>query len=406
MMHLPGLDALGPWSLALVLLWIASLTLVIFQADSFREKKRLGILVTLSFVGAFFLACAKDLLTAVVAWELVALPLTFAAALPTNSARKTGVLLSTYFADFFSFVLLALGVVLLFAQFQTLSLPEMAEALEQESLKTDFLLYAGLALWFAGLLTRLGAVPFHLVLFDRAQAGSLSIAGVSLVVLPFSAAAFSWQFVGTSVHSVLPQWHDFLGGLGLITVWAGSLGMLVRSETRQFLGYSVIAQSGWVLLALVCMGPGSLEAVCFNFLFVQAIALLLLCFGFTVLEVCFGRESTVVFRGLLRTRPALGFILATGFAVLGSLPLTAGFSYRMGMLAKLSAWGMPSLAFLAALSLIPGLYACVLFISKLAALPAPPVQWIRPARTEVLFFWLLAALLWVAGFLPTIGWLG
>ena len=201
---------LTPWWFlaACALLWMG-LLLIAYQTESASERVRRFFLVLVSGVGALSLLGAGHLLLATIAWQLVAIPLTMACVQKDLLSTHARSLVTVFLADFFSFVLMAMGLAFLFSQYQTLSLDLLLESIQAESQTSDILLYTGTALFMAGLLVRLGGVPFHMVIVDRVQAGSLSVSGFASVFLAFTAAAFAWNFVGDVLRPTLPQWQDF-----------------------------------------------------------------------------------------------------------------------------------------------------------------------------------------------------
>lgn len=390
------------WFFALCILLLAGFALTGFDTEPGRLRTQRLFLLTIAGIGGFSLAGASHLMVALAAWELASLPLTLAAA--TRRPPGAG-LLSAYFADFFAFVLMALGVTLLFAQFQTLALDALFEAIQGEAQTSDILLYTGTALWLVGLLTRLGVIPFHFASGDRLLAGPLSVTAFAGIFLPVSATAFGWNLVGDVLRPILPQWQDFLSILGIATICAGALGMLTQPAWRRFVAYALMMQGGWILLAMASPGP-TLEPECFLLLLANGMALATIAFGALFLESNGGTKASELAQGLLRQRPALGFAVLTGYLTLAGLPPTGGFVAKAQLLGRIAGYGMLGLALIATLATAAAGYACLRRVAPLVEPVAQPREWVQEGRSETIFFWVLAAVLWALGIVPAIAWPG
>jgi NADH:ubiquinone oxidoreductase subunit 2 (subunit N) len=394
------------WFLSLcVLLWMG-IVLVKYYTPLVADQVRRFFLILLSGIGALSLAGCGHLLVAVVAWQLVSLPLTLASMQAQMAAPRARTLVSVYLADFFSFVLMALGVAFLFAQYQTLSYDLIFESLQAESQNSDILLYSGTALWLAGVLVRLGGLPFHIVVCDRMASGNFAVSGFSSVFLAFSAGAFVWGFAGEALRPTLDQWKDFLALLGLATVWAGSLGMLVRPQWRGLLAYALVAQAGWVVLMLASSGPMALEPESFFSLATTSIALLLLLFGVLVVERNGGKRTEDVVRSLVHKHGPLAFLLVSSLLTLACVPPTSGFAARAMLLSRLATDGLPWLAIAAGLSTVVAAYPCLVWVNRILQPGGAPMEWAFPAKRETALLWIFGAALWVLGIWPVIAWPG
>lgn len=390
------------WFCALAVLLLAGFALTGFDTEPGRLRTQRLFLLTLAGIGGFSVAGASHLLVALAAWELASLPLTLAAATRRHAG---GGLLSAYFADFFSFVLMALGVTLLFAQFHTLALDSLFEAIQGEAQTSDILLYTGTALWLVGLLTRLGVIPFHFAAGDRLLGGPLSVTAFAAIFLPVSATAFGWNLVGDVLRPTLPQWQDFLSILGISTLCAGALGMLTQPAWRRFAAYALMMQGGWIILAMASPGP-ALEPECFLLILANGLALATIAFGALFLETNGGTKAAELAQGLLRQRPALGFAVLTGYLTLAGLPPTGGFVAKAQLLGRLSGYGMLGLALVAAIATAAAGYACLRRVAPLVEPATQSREWVQEGRSETIFFGCLAAILWALGVLPIIAWPG
>lgn len=394
------------WFTGVALLLWAGLVITAFESDTHQEKTRRLFLVIISGIGGLSLVATGHLLVALAAWLLVSTPLTLASAAKDLPSFRARALIHVFLADAFSVTLISLGIAFLFAQYQTLSLDRLFEAIGGESQSSDILLYTGTALWLAGLFARIGGVPFHMVVVERVGAGRLSIAGFASLFLAFSATGFAWTFAGEVLRPTLPQWQDFLSLMGVLTVWAGSLGMWVRPQWRTLIAYSLVANGGWVLCALAARGPASLEPESFLFALVRSVALLLIGFGAVVLERNSGKRAEEAMRGLWYSHPALAFVFLTGFLALASLPPVSGFASLTMLLARISSDGLWFVAVLGGLSTAVAAYPCVVWMGRIVTPGVISPEWVFPGKWEIALLSVFATALWVLGFFPATAWPG
>jgi NADH-quinone oxidoreductase subunit N len=202
---------------------------------------------------------------------------------------------------------------------------------------------AGLALMFTGVGFKLALVPFHLWTPDVYQGG------------PAPVTAFLATASKAAVFVVLLQFIaplDPRSGGVLVVVFtivayasmlAGNLLALFQQNLKRLLGYSSVAQLGYLSVALVASGTSGRVAVAF-YLSVYSLALLA-AFGVVAIlsRADAEPESISQYRGLGHRRPVLALVLSVSVLSLAGMPLTAGFIgkffiFRAG--AEVSLWGL------------------------------------------------------------------
>ncbi len=386
------------WALSTGLILALSIVLVRYEFPA-ASRNTASIRVFLSGIGALGLVTSSNFATAIVCWQLVALPLFF-------GGRKSKNLPMVFLTDLFSFVLMATGAAFFYAQYQSLSFELMSEAIQAEAQASDVLLYTGTALWLTGILVRIGAVPFHLALVERCRLGRESLSGIGALILAFSATGFLCGFVSDVLQPSLGQWEDFLSLLGLATLWAGTLGILVDPRWSNFLAYGLTAQAGWTLLGVAAGVSGSLESEIFLDSTVAFVSLFLVLFVATVLEKNAAERTETLLQGMAHSQKCLAFLLVTGlFNFTSSLP-GGGMTGKLLMLSHLSHRCQPWILVVACLSL-PFLMYVGLNLGKRVFEPVQKTgSWPFPLRLQERLLWILALATWVFGFFPAIAWLG
>ncbi len=133
-----------------------------------------------------------------------------------------------------------------------------------------------------------------------------------------------------------PAWYALASGIGLLTFVAGNLLALAQTQDRRLLGYSSIAQTGLVLMALGqrdILGD-STAFVAFGLLISHAVAKAGL---FWLSGLLAGRKLTDW--TALRGRPLLVFAFVTFIAMLSGLPPFPGFYAKWELVRLLAGEG-------------------------------------------------------------------
>ena len=181
---------------------------------------------------------------------------------------------------------------------------------------------AGWGLILIGIAFKLSLVPAHLwtpdvyqgapapvTAFLSANSKAATVA-MLLLLLPY----------GNSDHLRLLFWW-----LALFSMTIGNLAALMQSKVRRMLGYSSIAQMGYVVLALMSGKSGGYQAAAFYAISYAAMSLA--AFGAIALIECDDAGDTVEdWRGLGKKSPFAAAILALSLFALAGIPPTAGFT--------------------------------------------------------------------------------
>jgi len=141
------------------------------------------------------------------------------------------------------------------------------------------------------------------------------------------AAAFGvfLRFFDVALIDAQVTWGPLLAALAAFTIVVGNVGALGQSSLKRLLGYSGVAQAGYMLVAVVAASEAGVSALVF---YLAAYALMNLP-AFAVIairerETPFGDDIRAV-EGLGAERPALATALTISMLALAGLPGTAGF---------------------------------------------------------------------------------
>ena len=130
-------------------------------------------------------------------------------------------------------------------------------------------------------------------------------------------------------------WVPLLGGLALLTMFAGNLMALRQTNVKRMLAYSSIAQAGYMLLGLVSVvDAGSSDIATLPMNGLNGVLIYLFGYLFTnigafmvvlAVENMKGGSDYVHFGNLVKRAPGLAFAMFVFLLSLVGIPLTAGF---------------------------------------------------------------------------------
>ena len=324
------------------------------RGGSDRESAGTIALLLWSACGALLLAAAATTMTIFLGIELLSLALYCLCGLANRKSAREAALKYLLLSSTASAVLL-FGMALLFGASGSVSLA----ALATPAMVTNPLFWMGSGFFLVGIAFKLSLVPFHAWAPDVYQGAPLPIAAFMTVVTKAATIAIFARFayaalpVGASQMLLLPIW--VIAGISMIV---GNVGMLAQHDLKRLLGYSGIAQVGYILAALAGTTKLGLRYA-FFYLAVYAVMNLGAFAVAAVLSSSDEEEGTHLesYRGLGARRPLLAAAMTFFLLALAGLPPTAGFLGKILILAVTAGSGYLWLAALLLLGTAISLYA-------------------------------------------------
>jgi len=143
------------------------------------------------------------------------------------------------------------------------------------------------------------------------------------------------RFFDVALIGEAGDWQPALAVLAAISIVIGNVGALGQDSLKRLLGYSGVAQAGYILGGLVVASEAGVNAIVFylaGYLFMNLAA-------FSVIvarerETAFGDDIRAV-RGLGSERPLLAWPLTISMLALAGLPATVGFIGKLYLIEAL-----------------------------------------------------------------------
>lgn len=327
-------------------------------AQSIQKKQgEYHFLLLLCLSGMMLLPGVRDLILLLVSFELMGIPLYILAALSRDEStpeKRQQVLrhgaeagLKLYLVGGASTTVTMFGLSLVMGSAGSTHLDAILSA------PPTALSMLGMLLVLGGMGFKIGAVPFHMWVPDTYQ-GAMTPVVTFLSVAPKAAGLVTLTVLS---QKAIPQglWQPAVLGLAVLTMTVGNLMALPQKNVKRLLGYSGVAQIGYMLLAL---GVGNAYAI--------GMLLFYLC-GYAVTNIgAFlvvhavadkeGDDSLDGFAGLAKRSPWLGMALLMFLLSLAGIPFVIGFWAKLYVFMATYQAGLMWLVVVGAVLAVVGLF--------------------------------------------------
>jgi NADH-quinone oxidoreductase subunit N len=288
-----------------------------------------------SVLGMVLLAESENLVTFFVALETLSIPLYILCA---TNLRREGSLesgLKYLIVGSLGSATLLYGMAFIYGGTGSTDFAGIAHGIEAHGMLHDPLILIGIALAAVGLAFKTSIAPFHQWTPDVYQGAPTPI--TSFMAVATKAAAFA-VFIRFFVVALGPETGDWQMGLAIlaaISIVVGNVGAITQDSLKRLLGYSGVAQAGYMLGGLVVASEKGISSL----IFYLAIYLFMNLAAFAVIvarerETPWGDDIRGV-RGLGAERPALAWPLTISMLALAGLPATAGFIGKLYLIEAL-----------------------------------------------------------------------
>jgi NADH-quinone oxidoreductase subunit N len=259
-------------------------------------------------------------------------------------------------------------------------------------------LHAGVVLTLAGLVFKIGAVPFHMWVPDTYAGAPVPVAAYLSVVSKAAGIAGLLLVTTRPFGPLVDVWGPVLAVLAGVTMTVGNLAALRQTDAVGLLAWSSVAHAGFVVAPIVAFlagDPGSVDdgvQAAIRYLGIYALANLAAFAVVSQVRARTGRTDLAAFRGLARSDRLAGIALVGGLiALAGFPPAIIGLLAKYVALRPVIAYGEGVLAVVMAVNVMIGLAYYLRFAAVVVA-PAEPTEVAPPAPAGTGYPWVRAAL--------------
>ncbi len=319
----------------------ATFLVVLASPDYVRRLERWQgeyyALILLAAAGMLLIVSAQEFITIFLALEIQTFALVALTALLKDS-RSSEAGLKFLLIGALSTAVMLYGMALLFGLSGTTFLngvsQQVSQVLDQGRVGEGLVLVIAGVLLVAGFGFKISSVPFQMWVPDVYEGGPLPIAAyLSVASKAAGFAVLIRVFVGVFGDAGLDwlNWPLLIGVLAVASMTVGNIVAIAQSNLKRLLGYSTIAQAGYLLIGVAALSQGgdqgfalATSGVLF-YIAAYAVTNLGAFIAIIALTNRAGGETIDHLAGLGRRAPLLAIALTFCLVSLTGLPPTAGF---------------------------------------------------------------------------------
>ncbi len=335
-----GMLAVDGFAIFFKLLFLGIAALVILASTDYAAKlsKFRGeyyALILLSTLGLILMAAAKELISLYVSLELASISLYVLSGF-LKDEKSTESSLKYMLLGAISSAVLLYGMALVFGMTGETQLDKIAAAVQginPDAVSASPALIVGIVLMIAGFGFKIAAVPFQMWVPDVYEGAPTPVtaflsvgskaAGFAIILRIFYSAFGMPDWLSTN-------WGLVFAWLAVISMFVGNLTALSQTNIKRMLGYSSIAQAGYLMVGLATMGASvaldraGQSGVMF---FLAAYSLTNLGVFAAVIAITNKVESDLIqdFSGMIKRAPLLTLAMTLCLFSLIGMPPAVGF---------------------------------------------------------------------------------
>src|SRR6185503_13784799 len=215
------------------------------------------------------------------------------------------------------------GIALVYGTSGTMNFPELAVKAKALSGQPLFLL--GLLLVLSGLAFKISAFPLQIWAPDVYQGSPAPATAFLAVGSKAAGVVLLLRFVlGSLPPEITGRWKLLLMVMSAATILYGSLCAIPQRNLKRLLGYSSIANGGYLLLGVAAMSNAGVTAILYylgGYLFTVLAAFTVICVVMRSADV----EDISGLAGLYQRSPLLALAMTLAMVSLAGVPPLAGF---------------------------------------------------------------------------------
>ncbi len=330
-----------------------------------------------SVLGMCLLAQAQNLISFFIALETLSIPLYVLCATNLRRERSLEAGLKYLIIGSLGSATLLYGLAFIYGGSGSTDFTGIAHGIGRAGVLGDPLVLMGIALAATGLAFKISIAPFHQWTPDVYEGAPTPITSFMAVATKAAAFAAFVRFFDVALAPEAGDWDVALAVLAAASIAIGNVGALNQTSLKRLLGYSGVAQAGYMLGGLVVASEAGVNALVF---YLAAYTLMNMA-AFAVIvarerETPYGDDIKSI-EGLGRKRPLLAWPLTISMLALAGLPATSGF---MGKLFLIEALVDGDYTWLAVAIAIGTMVSLAYYLRVVAAVWMQPAAIARPTE--------------------------
>lgn len=350
------------------IIFFTAFLIILLSHDYFKHLKGFReeyfIILFTATLGASLLVVANHFLIFFLGFETLSISLYILIAfqkeknIPLEAGVKYLILAS------FSSAFLLFGMGLIYTAFGKMGFPEIAGAILTQKASSPMVV-TGFAMMLVGVGFKLALVPFHMWTPDVYQGAPAPVSGYIATVSKGGLMAVFIRFFFYVKGYSNQEFFFIISVIAVLSMFVGNILAIRQQNLKRLLGYSSIANMGYLLIILLVGTKQGAQAAIFYLIsyFVTVVG----AFGIISLVSTSTKEAERIedYKGLFWKRPWLAIVLTLSLLSLAGIPITAGFIAKFYVIFEGVKSGLMLLVFAMIIGSVIGLYYYIRVIAAL-----------------------------------------
>jgi NADH-quinone oxidoreductase subunit N len=248
------------------ILTIATTILILLLSPGYFEKISSNVaeyvaLILFSLVGVLCMVSYNNFSMLFIGIEIMSISMYIMAGIRKKDLASNEAALKYFLMGSFATGFLLFGIALVYGFTGSFNLETISTLVNESGGQAAALFVAGILFMIVGMSFKVSAAPFHFWAPDVYDgAPSLVTSYMSSVVKTASFAAFIRMFI-VAFAGVIHIFTPTLWALAAITIIVGNVIALYQDTFKRMLAYSSISHAGYMLIAILALGPDSGNAI-------------------------------------------------------------------------------------------------------------------------------------------------
>lgn len=334
------IDSLGIVS-NIVILWLA-VVIILANVDYIKHMtRRVGeyySIFMIAILGMVIMTSAVHVLMLYLGLETLSLALLGLIAFSQNS-KSIEAAMKFFILNAVASSILLLGISFLYlATNGCLHLADISQAIATNKINLQITALACLFI-LVGVLFKVGLFPFHSWIPDVYQASPFNTVLLVSTISKIAALLFAVRFIVSGFYSIMTVWQPIILTFAILSVGFGNIVALSQTNIKRMLGYSAVANAGFIAIGIALGSTVSIGASMFyviSYSISLIVALVVLMMLSSAEQDC---EKLSDIQGLYKTNKILAFSLSLAMFSIAGIPPFVGFIAKLGIIQALMSNG-------------------------------------------------------------------
>jgi NADH-quinone oxidoreductase subunit N len=325
-----GMVNFDPYATAFSLVLAAITVLIFFLGIEYYEAMERNVaenysLMLFSLMGAVLLTSFTSLVILFLGIEILSIPLYILSGSKKKSYRSNEASFKYFLLGSFASAFMLFGIALVYGATASFDLSVIKSYVNHVHVPLLPIMQTGILLIFIGMAFKIAAVPFHFWSPDVYEGSPTLITAFMATVVKTAGIAALWRLFDLAFMPLPSSLIVILWIMTFLTLALGNLTALWQSSFKRLLAYSSIANTGFLLLAVLSADPDTPRTLLFYSLTYSLATLVAFSTLFSVKKVSEGSEQSEIFKGLWKNHPFLSVAFTISLLSLAGIPPVAGF---------------------------------------------------------------------------------